>query len=301
MAKDDFKDLLDVSNDDGKPDKDDIQDDEDEQEVDIEELMVGMKTDDEEEESDESEEGGEEEEGSEEEQDEEARFQARLTEELNRIIPERLKRDRKSQEVSYLEQMTGMSLEQIGQQIKQNMIEAKADELGISEEEAKGIVETQLENAGHKAKQKAQQEEQTDTTAAMKLVQYMQDRLNYSKQPKLSRVLSKEVLDEIDAFSQKGAILPFEDAMNWVLGKKLSTGELINKVQNGAAKKAQAQAQTKKSSPQSKSSASASSENALTKQQRLVAASLGITSKEDLAAYAKEVNAENRRKRNRGR
>lgn len=316
MGKNDeyLDDLQGVVDDDGKPDVDDLETDDEEQDVSIEDIIAGLgATDDEDE--DEVDEEEEEEEAVEEEKeiveaeaelpDNNEIIDQRVAEELNRIIPERLKRDRKTQQVVQLEQLTGMTIEDVTAQVIQNMVEAKAEELGISEEEARSIISDKIENAGIKAQQANKTQEEAEISAAMQQVKYSQDKLAYAKKPKLARVLTKDILKEIDVFTQSGKVLTFEDGMKYVLGEKLATGELLQKAQAGAEKKALKNIQQRgKAAPQSRKTGAAKSDNAantLTREQRTVAASLGITSKEDLKEYAAEIAQENKRKQRKGR
>ncbi len=313
MGKDDeFKDLEDILDDDGKLEKDDaLLDDDDEPEVDLKTLMDGIKDDDGEVDDDDNDpdpddspEGDDDNKDSEPDDnlsDVEDIVNKRVVEELNRIVPQRLARDRKTQQVVHLEQLTGMSLEQITNQVIKNMVDDEADKLGISEEDAKKIVQERLENASHKAEKTNKEQEDIEVNTAMKQIKYLQDKLDFAKKPKLTRVLTKDVVKEIDKFTQNGSILSFEDGMNYILGSKLSNGEMINKFQEGAAKKAQANMQQKRAVPQTKKTASGKVDSALTKDQRAVAINLGLTTKEDLEEYAREVNRENKRKQNRGR
>ncbi|MFA6911119.1 MAG: hypothetical protein WCQ59_08355 [Candidatus Cloacimonadaceae bacterium] len=321
MGKNDeyLDDLQGVVDDDGKPDVDDVETDDEEQDVSIEDIIAGLGAtdDDDEDEVDEEEEevAVEEEDAVEDDSSNDAEAELpddineivdqRVAEELNRIVPERLKRDRKTQQVVHLEQLTGMTIEGVTAQVIQNMVEAKAEELGISEEEARSIISDKIENAGIKAQQANKTQEEAEISAAMQQVKYSQDKLAYAKKPKLARVLTKDILKEIDVFTQSGKVLTFEDGMKYVLGEKLATGELLQKAQAGAEKKALKNIQQRgKAAPQSRKTGAAKSDNAantLTKEQRTVAASLGITSKEDLKEYAAEIAQENKRKQRKGR
>lgn len=310
MDDDKLKDLVDLE---------DFEDDDDE-EMDEAELAKMMESlydpeDDDEDEDDVDKSAGESD-GNEQEEDEDKEepelpddidsiVNQRVAEELNRIIPERLKRDRKTQQVANLEQIAGMPLEQITQQVVQNMIEAKADELGISEEESRSIVNTQIENAGIKAQRANEQSENQDITNAMQQVKYLQDKNEWAKKPKQSRVLTKEIVAEIDAFTQNGRVLSFEDGMKYVLGEKLASGELIQNVQAGAEKKAQKNIQQRgKASPQNRKSGSTKPDDlagAITRQQMKLASAFGLTDKEDLKTVAKEIQNERKRKQRRSR
>lgn len=141
----------------------------------------------------------------------------------------------------------------------------------------------EIENAGHKAEKTAAKETEQETSSAMQQVKYLQDKMAYMKKPKLAGIL-KDCEAEIDAFTGKGSLLSFEDGMKYVLGGKLATGDLIKKVQAGAEQKATRSIEKRsKAVPQSKSGAK-SEAIALTKEEKQMAAFLGVPVKE----YASE-------------
>ena len=189
-------------------DTDDIDDTDDTEDVDLEELLKDISEDeedsDEESDEEETEEVDEQQETEPKESDEE-RFNRRVIEEVNRIIPERLRRDRKTQVVANIEQLTGMTLEQVSEQILNNMVEDMADSLGISDEEAREQIMQKYELAQIKADNALKKQEQEEVNAAMQSVKYLQDKQNYLRNPKLTRLLQDNEA-EIDAFSQNGAI-----------------------------------------------------------------------------------------------
>lgn len=303
MGKDDLlnDDLVGVVDDD-QPDVDDVDiDDGDEQDIDLEDIIAELSVDDdsEEDEADEEEEKADADDETEEvELSEDDKINQRVTAELNRIIPERLRRDRKTKQVQELEHITGMTLEQIKAQVIENAVQDTAERMGISEEEAREIVAQKYENASLKTEKVTKAQEEAEVNEAMQQVNYMRDKLAASKKPKLSRILTQDVVAEIDAFTQQGKILTFEDGMKYVLGSKLATGDLINKVQAGAEQKAKRTASTRKSAPQNRSGGpKSSSVGTLTRQEKLIAANLGISEKD----YAAEKIAESNKKRRKGR
>lgn len=316
MGKEDFKDLAGVTDDDNSPEKD-IDLDDDEQEVDLEELMATLNADDDSDDSDDDSEKDDDTDNNVDDTDEEGTgdeeaelpdnvdeiVQQRVTAELNRIIPDRLKRDPTRKKVANLEHITGMSIDAVTEQVINNMVESKAEELGITEDEARKIINNQIQLAGNEAQKNTDLQQKADIDEAMRQVKYSEDKLSCAKKPKLARVLTKDILKDIDAFTQNGKVLTFEDGMKYVLGEKFATGELLQKVQAGAEKKAQKNIQQRgKATPQNKTTGSAKSETSiLTKEQIAVARNLGITSKDDLAAYAKEINQQAKSKQRRGR
>lgn len=288
-AEDDNPDI----GDDGDFDDDDTQED-----VSLEVILASIGDDDEEPgDHDESEEDGDDGKNHNQEDDDiESIINQRVIEEVNRIIPQRLARDRKTQMVQELEQMTGMTLEQIKEQVIENAVMDTADRMGISEEEAREIVLAKYENAGLKAEKTSKEQEEAELSAAQRQINYLKDKTEYSRKPKLARVLTKEVIKEIDKFTQNGTLLSFEDGMKYVLGAKLATGELIERVQAGAANKAKRN-NTRATVPQSRGSGNKSKSTALTKEERYIAASLGISEKEYAAEKTKRENERRRRVR----
>lgn len=295
----------------------DIDVDDDEEEDDLEEIIKSINvnkgnkkaddTDDEtdddsidEEEDEEAEEADEEEPEATEEEitpDMEALINNRVVSELNRIVPERLKRDRKTQQVTHLEQLTGMSLEDVISQVTRNMVESKAEELGISVEEAADLLKDKIENVDIKTSQINQQQQDEEINTAMKKVKYLEDKTLAMKKPKMARILSKEIIKEVDKFTLNGLVLTFEDGLNYVLGAKLATGELIDKLQSGAEKKAQASVRKKAASPQPKGSGATKSTVTLSRLEKEFAAQLGISEKDYAVEKYKEINRKQRKLR----
>ncbi len=234
------------------------------------------------------------------ESDEDTAFNKRLTEELNRIIPQRLSRDRKTQQVQELEQITGMTLEQIREQVIENAVIDTADRMGISEDEAREIVMQKHENAGYKAEKQTKAQEEAELSAAMKQVKYLESKTEYTRQPRLARILTKEVVAQIDDFTKNGKILSFKDGAQYILGQKLVEGELLSKMQAGAEQKAKRSAATSggKATPKGGGGSSKSDgTGSLSRQERLIAAQLGVDPKEFAAEKIRIQNSKQRKGR----
>lgn len=151
-------------------------------------------------------------------------------EDLDRIIQERLARDRKSKLVRELEELTGTQLEEIVNYARQHKIQQKAEELGITEEEARALIEKEEKLKEMEAQLNAYKQE---TEAIRRTIKYGQDKLKFINNP-----LVKKYEKEIDDFAQGGLMLDFEPAMYYVLGTKVANGELLQNLQEGAEKKA---------------------------------------------------------------
>ena len=219
--------------------------------------------------------------------------------EVNRIIPDRLARDRKANfaKVQRLEKLTGMPIDQVTQTIIDNMVIAKADELGCSEEDARKIVEKDIQLADIQLEREQESSQKDEESGVMQQVKYMQDKVANMQKPKLAKFL-KQFEKEIDDFSQNGKILDYETAMNFVLGQKLLSGDLLNKMQNGAEQKALRDSEVKKKKTPP---ASNNGENAATvvmsKAEREFIAAMGLDEKE----VAKEKLALEKSKQRKGR
>lgn len=291
-------DLDGVENDDGNDEVDNDGDLGGNEDVELEDLLKELNAGDDETDEEDALEAQEGEEGKEEkhtmsEEEVDALVNDRVVAEVNRIIQGRLARDRKTQQVTHLEKLTGMSLEQVTQTVVENMVEAKAEELGISEQEARAIVERDIELTAIKTEREQENMQKQDESAIMQQVKYLQDKSAHMQKPKLARIL-KDCEAEIDAFTKNGSILSFEDGMKYVLGQKLASGELMDKVQAGAEQKTLRNIERRgKAAPQNKNTGGNAAKVTLSKEERIIAANLGVSEKD----YAVEkLNESNKRK-----
>lgn len=193
---------------------------------------------------------------------------------VNRIVQERLARDRKSQLVRELEELAGMDIEGIVNYARQNRIRAKAEEMGISEEEAQRIIENE-EKA--KIMEEQMKELQAQQQATIKAIKYGQDKLKYINNP-----LVKKYEKEIDDFAQGGLMLEFEPAMNYILGQKLLNGELLEQMKEGIEKKTLANVTKRSKIAVEKTQTGGQSSEYLSPTERRIAAMLGVSPKEYL-------------------
>ncbi len=203
--------------------------------------------------------------------------------EVNSIVQDRLARkDRQfreqygqvSNKLSQLEQLTGMDADGIITHVKQAQVKSRADEWGISEEEANRILESE-QKAQVMEKELGQQKQQNEQTQRM--VQYDRD-----KQKSLSNPLVKKYEKEIDEFSQNGAALNFEPAMKYVLGQAMLEGKVD--LEKDMEQKVLAERKRKKkgkTKPESGGSGGgAESYDTLSKQEKQLARNLGLSVKE---------------------
>jgi len=208
-------------------------------------------------------------------------------EEVNRMIQDRLNRQRKQFEQSYtqvnsklaeLERLTGMDVDSIATNIRQAQVKARADDWGISEDEARNILENEqkAQKMEHQLRQQQQQNEQTQ-----RMVNYDRDKQKLmSKYPQI-----KGYEQEIDAFAQNGAALNFEPAMKYVLGQAILEGKID--VEKDVEQKVLANTKKKgKTKPEKAGSGGGadSSIDALSKQEKILARNLGLSYKDFLAS-----------------
>jgi len=217
-------------------------------------------------------------------------FTPEQQEKINQIVQERLMRDRQRrgeqqhqelvEKVQALEQATGMSIDGIIDHVYRSQVKQKAEEMGITEEEAREIIENQ-QRVYQTEQRLAQLEEQLRRAEENQLIQqrmnqYIQDRAKHINDP-----LVKKYIKEIDEFAGNGAALDFEPAMAYILGQKLKSGELLEEIRKGTEQKTLANVKKRsKASPEPGSQGGVSSLGSLTRQEKLLAAQLGISEKE---------------------
>lgn len=198
-------------------------------------------------------------------------------EDINRIIAERLARDRKSQLVKELESLVGMDISGIVDYARQQRVVQKAEELGIPEEDAERILksEEQMEEAERRMAAYEQQ-----LQAFQSVVLYGQEKSKY-----LSNPLVKKYEREIDNFARGGLECGFVPAMNYVLGQKVLSGEITKQMQNAAEQKTLANISKRSKIAVEKATGAAPDKSSyLTPQEKQIAARLGLSYKE----YAEE-------------
>lgn len=152
-------------------------------------------------------------------------------EELNQIFGQARIKGREHQEyIESIERLTGMPIHDVAHHLQKQQVQQFADETGLPEQEAQQIVEDRqarayLESQLHDL---YQQNAMTRNMAA-----YQNDKARYKSNP---LVMSYE--QEIDGVSRGGSVLGFEAAMNYVLGQKAVSGELLQKVKSSTQAKA---------------------------------------------------------------
>lgn len=256
--------------------------DDDLEEIDADELKNLLENDDSEEDTNPE----EVEEETEEEEEEPPKSENKLftQEDIDRIIGERLARERRIQEERAIQEAEAKKQEQEMNRWwgnrQQEQIKRWTD-LGYEEEVAVNLAredvarEYRLWQAEERLRQyEVQQQQRSKTT------QYMTDRNEYiAKNP-----LAAKYIQEIDDFAQNGSVLDFQTAMKFVLGDKLIAGDLLDSIKTTTEQKtlANVSKRSKMSVEKGGSAATAGTGN-LNKSELAMAKRLGISPKE----YAK--------------
>lgn len=156
---------------------------------------------------------------------------------IDELLPKRATQAiRNHPDLAALEQiaiLTGMDAKALLQDQFNRAVEAKAEKLGISVEEAVQIVNDEFTARKSTAKQRTAEVEQVITN---KQTQYEKEKAEYMKKPKTA-LFVKEFGKEIDELSQNGTMLSFELALNQVVGKHITAGDLGEKIKQGATQK----------------------------------------------------------------
>ena len=205
-------------------------------------------------------------------------------EDIDRIIGERLARERRIQEERAMQEAEAKKQEQEMNRWwgnrQQEQIKRWTD-LGYEEEVAVNLAredvarEYRLWQAEERLRQyEVQQQQRSKTT------QYMTDRNEYiAKNP-----LAAKYIQEIDDFAQNGSVLDFQTAMKFVLGDKLIAGDLLDSIKTTTEQKTLANVSKRsKMSVEKGGSAATAGAGSLNKSELAMAKRLGISPKE----YAK--------------
>ena len=247
---------------------------------------------DEEDNPDEADEAEEEDEEEEEEAppEDEASGKTFTQDELEEILKERLARkDRQFQEqyktldekLNRLEQLTGMNLEEIETNIRHAQVRARADEKGITEDEARNWLENE-QKATVMEKKLNLMERQNETT--QRQVQYDRDKSQFISDPRI-----KPFEKEIDQFSQNGLALPFEPAMMYVLGKAVYEKRVD--IEKDVEQKTLSKIKKKSKGPEGGGSSGGGADDSvlggLSREEKILAHKLGVSPKEFLDSKKK--------------
>ena len=256
--------------------------DDDLEEIDADELKNFLENDDSEEDTNPE----EVEEETKEEEEEPPKSETKLftQEDIDRIIGERLARERRIQEERAIQEADARKQEQEMNRWwgnrQQEQIKRWTD-LGYEEEVAVNLAredvarEYRLWQAEERLRQYEVQQQQGSKTT-----QYMTDRNEYiAKNP-----LAAKYIQEIDDFAQNGLVLDFQTAMKFVLGDKLIAGDLLDSIKTTTEQKTLANVSKRsKMSVEKGGSAATAGAGSLNKSELAMAKRLGISPKD----YAK--------------
>lgn len=202
--------------------------------------------------------------------------------ELDRIIEQRLARDRRTraeEEAARAEQKSRE--EQFNRQI-QAKYDAKVKrytDLGLDEEAAKAAAYEDVEKDVRLAQleNKLVDREKQDAKITG-MIQY-----NQQKNEILAKIpLAAKYIKEIDAFAQNGAACGFEAAAKYIIGEKVASGELLNDIKTATEQKTLANIGKRAKAKVEGGSlpGDTSKQVTLTPQERKLCRNLGLTEKE---------------------
>ncbi|GEM_PF-2054703 len=204
-------------------------------------------------------------------------------EELDRIIADRLTRDRRVREEQDAQKNEQQRREaEFKQQIdaRYNAKVKQLTDLGYDEDSAKAAALDDVQNHIRIIRlenELVESKKQSGKVAAM-------TRYNADKNEVLSKnPIAAKYVKEIDNFSQSGTVVDFETAMNYVLGQKLASGELMKEIKATTEQKTLAninKRQKTRVEGASQSGKATGTQVELSRTEKLLAKNLGLTEKE---------------------
>jgi len=212
-------------------------------------------------------------------------------EELDRIISDRLERDRRVREDQERQRQQQAQQQQQFTQWYNNELAAQtkfyADNLGLDDETAAILAKKDVDNQVRimQAEQASKQSQESWQTQ-QKITKYQQDKIEaVSKNPLVAKYIK-----EIDAFAQNGiAGVDFMVATKYVLGEKIASGELLDTVTSAVEQKTLKNVgKRQKIGVEKDSQPGASTAPKLTPEQRRICRNLGISEKLYLANLPKK-------------
>ena len=206
-------------------------------------------------------------------------------EEVNKIIGSaRIKGREVEESAKALEEMTGLKLPQIMQQLKEREAKTYAEEHMLPEEEAKRIVTDRYKSQ--------QLEKQMLDIHARQQMQQRQMHYAREKEQYLNNPLVKKFEKEIDQASGYGERLGWTAAMNFIMGQKLIEGKIQDNIAAATEKRVNKKRSTM--APITQGGAAASS-GSIPKEVSFFAKELGINPREAFEEYEK-INRQKARK-----
>jgi hypothetical protein len=212
-------------------------------------------------------------------------------EELDRIISERLERDRRVREDQERQRQQQAQQQQQFTQWYNNELAAQtkfyADKLGLDDDTAAIMAKRDVDSQVRilQAEQVSKQSQES-WQAQQKIAKYQQDKMEQvSKNPLVAKYIK-----EIDTFAQNGmAGVDFMVAAKYVLGEKIASGELLDTVTSAVEQKTLKNiGKRQKLAVEKDSQPGASTTPRLTPEQRRICKNLGISEKLYLANLKKK-------------
>lgn len=192
---------------------------------------------------------------------------------VERIIEQRLGRDRKAKTVRELEAILGKPLEEFIDDVRRQKIEEIADRYGLSEEEARQFIEQQAQLREFQQRQKELEEQQKIIQAKL---QYVEDKRRAMSDPRRAQLI-RQFEAEIDQIAEQFNV-PFDVAARYVIGDKMLSGDLTGRLEE-AAKQRVLRSKDNAAAPVSGRSGGASGP-VLTPAERALAKALGLSAQE---------------------
>lgn len=200
---------------------------------------------------------------------------------LERILAQRLGRDRKAEVVQEVESILGKPLEQFAVEARKAEIEKTQEQYSMTEEEATAFVTQRQELSALKAQQ-AELEQRTQELQA--ITAYQQEKAKHQSNP-----LAQKYAADVDNFTQYGKLVSYEDGLAYILGQKVLKGEITEAAARGAEQKVLANVQKRgQAAPETGGAAGVAKPTVtMTRAESVMAKNLGLSDKEWLASRAK--------------
>jgi len=202
--------------------------------------------------------------------------------ELDRIISDRLERDRRTREAQEQQkQQQAQQQQQFNQWYNSELATQTkfyAEKLGLDDDTATVLARRDVDNQVRimQAEQVSKQSQES-WQAQQKIAKYQQDKIeSLSKNPLVAKYIK-----EIDAFAQNGAAgVDFMVATKYVLGEKIASGELLDTVTSAVEQKTLKNVgKRQKLAVEKDSQPGASTAPKLTPEQKRICRNLGISEK----------------------
>ncbi len=269
---------------------DDIDDDDDEEGEDLEDLV--QEDDDD---SSDDEEGDDKPDEEEPPAQQEPAPKTFTQEDVDRIINDRLARERRNQEeraaASNEQQRAGEAVRN-WQNDRYNEEFKRFTDFGYDDETATAMAQREVQRDTELLRMKVELEERKLGEQQMQKVnQYAQHRADY-----LARIpMAAKFVDQIDSFSQGGMLLDFDVAANQILGEKIASGELLDLIKTSTEQRTLANVgKRQRTKVEGSGLPGSGGQVSLSRQERQLAKAFGLTAKEWAESKAKTAKTRKR-------